>query len=539
MDRATVHRRRWRILAVLCLSLVLIGLDNLILNLALPHIQQSLGATGSEPQWIVDSYTLVFGGLLLLAGSLADRFGRKRLLLLGLALFLVCSFAAAFAGSSGELIAARAAMGAGAALLMPATLSIIKDIFPPEEQAKAVGIWAGAAALGVPLGPVVGGLLLEWFWWGSVFLVNVPVVLIAIVAGALLVPESRDEGHPGLDLLGALLSVAGLVLVVYALVEAPRNGWTDPQTLALLLAGAAVLAACMRWERRTAHPMLPPKLFGDARFGGTAAAITAIAFGMYGALYVLTQYLQFVLAYEPLQAGLRLLPVATMIPAAPLGSVLVRRCGLRAVVASGLALITAALVLMAGAGLESEGRAMLSLAVFGLGMGLAMPASADAMLAAVPPGRSGAGSAVTDTAMQIGGALGIAVVGSILTTSYREALPALGELPPAAAEAVHDSLGGASAAAAAAPGGGGQVLDAARLAFVSGLGDALVAGAAVTVAGTLAAVLVLPGRRGARRAVAPEGSPGGVSAADTDGSHPVNAGTGLRSGAGDDERRMR
>ncbi|WP_455361672.1 MFS transporter [Streptomyces sp. SYSU K21746] len=495
MDRENAHRHRWRILAVLCLSLVLIGLDNLILNLALPHIQRSLDATGSELQWIVDSYTLAFGGLLLLSGSLADRFGRKRLLLLGLVLFLVCSFAAAFAEGPAGLIGARAAMGVGAALLMPATLSVIKHVFPADEQAKAVGIWAGAAALGVPLGPVVGGFLLEYFWWGSVFLVNVPVVLVAIWAGAVLIPESRDDRHPGLDLFGALLSVAGLAVLVYALVEAPRNGWSDPVTLALVAAGIGLLAGFAAWERRAAHPMLLPRLFGDARFGGSAAAITAIAFGMFGALFVLTQYLQFVLAYEPLEAGLRLLPVATMIPAAPLGAVLVRRAGLRAVVTTGLALITAALVLMAGAGLASEGRAMLSLAVFGLGMGLAMPASADAMLAAAPAGQSGAGSAVTDTAMQVGGALGIAVVGSVLTTSYREALPALQGLPPAAGEAVRDSLGAATSAAAAVPGPRGeQLLDAAQRAFVSGLGDALTVGLVATALGAVAAALILPGR---------------------------------------------
>ncbi|WP_406273538.1 MFS transporter [Streptomyces sp. NBC_00191] len=496
MDRSTVHRHRWKILAVLCMSLVLISLDNLVLNLALPKIQLDLGASGTELQWTVDSYTLTFGGLLLLCGSLADRFGRRRLLLLGMALFGVFSLAAAFATDTATLIAMRAAMGAGAAMIMPATLAIIKDVFPAGEQAKAVGIWAGAAALGVPLGPVVGGLLLEWFWWGSVFLVNIPVVLVALWAGAALIPESRDVRHPGLDLIGALLSVAGLTVLVYALVEAPKNGWSAPETFVLLTGGTVLLAGFAVWERRTAHPLLMPRLFRDARFGGSAAAVLAIAFGMYSALFVLTQYLQFVLAYEPLEAGLRLLAVATMIPAAPLGTLLARRIGLRAVVTSGLVLISTALAVMAGAGQSSEGRALLSLALFGLGMGLAMPAAADAMLAAAPAGQSGAGSAVTDTAMQIGGALGIAGVGSVLTTSYREALPALDRLPPEAGDAVRDSLGAATAASDTIGGPvGGRLRDAAQQAFVDGLGDALTVGVVATALGAMAAAAILPGRR--------------------------------------------
>ncbi|MFH8366941.1 MFS transporter [Streptomyces sp. NPDC018031] len=504
------HPHRWQILAVLCLSLVLIGLDNLILNLALPMIQTDLRATGSELQWVVDSYTLVFGGLLLLAGGLADRFGRRRLLLLGLAVFAVFSLAAAFAGSPEVLIALRAAMGAGAAMIMPATLSVIKDVFPAEEQAKAIGIWAGAAALGVPLGPVVGGLLLEHFWWGSVFLVNLPVVAVALAAGALLVPESRDERHPGLDLVGALLSSAGLAASVYALVEAPRHGWSAPATWAALGAGGALLLGFARWERRTPRPMLRPGLFRDRRFGGSAVAIAAIAFGMYGALFVLTQYLQFVRGLEPLAAGLRLLPVAAMIPAAPLGTKLAGRVGLGPVVAGGLSLIAVALTLTSGAGTGSEGRVMLALACFGLGMGLAMPAAADAMLAAAPSGQSGAGSAVTDAAMQVGGALGIAVVGSVLTTSYRDALPAMDGLPPHAAEAAGDSVGAAATAAERLGGGDGRsLLAAARQAFTDGLGDAMTVGAVVCAAGALTALVVLGRRPSAPPGPAAGGPSGG------------------------------
>ncbi|MFF2654263.1 DHA2 family efflux MFS transporter permease subunit [Streptomyces sp. NPDC058045] len=523
VERSTAHSRRWQILAVLCLSLVLIGLDNLILNLALPKIQTSLGSTGTELQWIVDSYTLAFGGLLLLCGSLADRFGRKRLLLTGLLIFMGFSVAAAFADGSTALIALRAAMGVGAAMIMPATLSIIKDVFPPEEQAKAIGIWAGTAALGVPLGPVVGGLLLEHFWWGSVFLINAPVVVVAFLAGVKLIPESRNEKHPGLDLLGALLSVLGLVALVYGLVEASRNGWTDVVTLGSLGGGVLLLVAFVLWERRTPCPMLMPELFRDSRFGGAAAAITAISFGMYGALFVLTQYLQFVLAYEPLEAGLRLMPIATMIFAAPLSPKLVERVGMKWVVAGGMVLITASMALTAGAGVDSEGRILVSLALFGLGMGLGMPASANAMLAAAPRGQSGAGSAVTDAAMQVGGALGIAVIGSVLSTSYRDGLPALDGLPGPAADAVSDSVGAATTVAGSVGGPQGRaLLETARDAFIGGLGDALLAGAGVTAAGVLVALVVLPGARAraaAAEAAAESTVPGAAQARESAGTH--------------------
>ncbi|MDG4864632.1 MFS transporter, partial [Streptomyces sp. T-3] len=340
------HRHRWAILAVLCLSLVVISIDTLILNLALPSIQTELGASGAQLQWTVDAYTLCFGGLLLLSGSLADRFGRRLTLTLGLVFFLGCSLAAAYADTSGALILARAGMGVGAAMIMPATLAIIKDVFPAgAERARAIGVWAAAAALGVPLGPVVGGLLLEHFWWGAIFLVNVPLVALALVAGMLLIPESRTARHPGLDLAGTLLSVAGLGVLVYGLVEASRDGWTGWTTLGPVAVGALLLVAFVRHERRTAHPMLAPVLWRSRAFTGSAAAIAALSFAMYGVLFVLTQYLQFVLAHDPLAAGLRLLPVAAVMLTAPLAPHLVQRLGLNTVVATGLALTAGALLL--------------------------------------------------------------------------------------------------------------------------------------------------------------------------------------------------
>lgn len=509
VDRPAIHRRRWQILAVLCMSLVLIGLDNLILNLALPKIQTDLGSTSTQMQWIVDSYVLSFAGLLLLCGSLGDRFGRKRMLTIGLVLFLAFSVAAAFSTDSTVLITMRAGLGIGAALIMPATLAIIKDVFPAEEQAKAIGIWAGTAALGVPLGPVVGGTLLDHFWWGSVFLINVPVVAVALIGGAILIPESRNRKHSGLDVLGALLSATGLGLLVYGLVEASRNGWSDRITLGSLAGGAVVLCGFVLWERHTPHPLLTSELLRESRFSGSALAITAIAFGMFGSLFVLTQYLQFVLAHEPLAAGIRLLPIATMIVGAPLSPRLVERLGLKAVVAIGLTLIAAALALTSGAGVDSEPRILWSLALFGLGMGLAMPAAADAMLAAAPAGQSGAGSAVTDASMQVGGALGIAVIGSMLSTSYRDSMPAVGGVPAEAAAAAEDSVGAATGVAAQLGGEtGGRLLEAAHHAFVDGLQNAMLVGTAATVLGVLVALFVLPSRP--RKAGAGDfGAPGG------------------------------
>ncbi|MFI0942727.1 MFS transporter [Streptomyces sp. NPDC021020] len=495
MDRATAYRRRWQILAVLCLSLVLIGLDTLILNLALPSIQSDLDTSGSALQWVVDSYALAFGGLLLLAGGLSDRFGRKRTLLVGLTAFLGFSVGAAFAVNGPMLIGFRAAMGVAAALMMPATLTIIKDIFPPEEQAKAIGIWSGAAAVGVPLGPALSGLLLQHFWWGSMFLINVPIALIALIAGIALIPESRDTEHPGLDLVGAVLSVLGLVALVYGLVEAPHFGWADPVTLGALAAGVVLLVAFVRWERRTAHPMMPVELFKLSRFGGGALSILCVSFGMYTMLFLLTQYLQSVLGLGPLAAGVRMFAIGTMMIGAPLSAPLVERVGLKATVAFGLLLCGAALAMLGGLDDSSQAMALWALAVFGLGMGIALPAATDAIVMATPARQAGAGSAMADVGMQVGGSLGIAVTGSLLSTFYRDKLPSLSGIPADAHGAVRDSIGSALAALPGLGAPGQRLVHSVQHAFVSGLNSAIVAGVAVSAVGAVAAVVVLPRAR--------------------------------------------
>ncbi|PSM39897.1 hypothetical protein C6Y14_28860 [Streptomyces dioscori] len=493
MNRPAGHPRRWQILAILCLSLVLIGLDTLILNLALPSIQKDLDASSSQLQWTVDSYALAFGGLLLMAGGLSDRFGRKKLLAIGLAAFAVTSLGAAFASSPELLITFRATMGISAALMMPATLAIIKDVFPPEEQGKAIGIWSGAAAVGVPLGPVVSGLLLEHFWWGSMFLINVPLAAIALIGGFKLIPESKADGHPGLDLVGALLSVAGLVAIVYGLVEAPHNGWGDIVTLGSLLAGVALMVGFVLWEKRTEHPMLDIGLFLNARYGGGALAIACTSFGLYSGLYLLTQYLQSVLELDPLGAGLRMLAIGTMMIGAPLSAKLVERTGLRNTVVIGLALCAVGLGVLAGLQIDDEAQALWGLAVFGLGMGIALPAAVDAILAVSAARQAGAGSAVADVGMQVGGALGIAVSGSIIATLYRDDLPKAAQVPGEAGDAVRESLAGASAVAQEIGGAAGErVLSAAQESFVHGFTGTLTVAVAVAAVGAIASAFILP-----------------------------------------------
>ncbi len=342
---ARKYRVRWWTLAVLCLSLLIIGLDNTILNVALPTLQGEFGASASELQWMVDAYVVVFAGLLLTLGALGDRFGRARALAAGLVIFGLASFAAAYAQSAGQLIAARAVMGVGGALIMPATLSVLIDVFPREERGRAIALWSGVAGLGIGLGPLLGGLLLDRFWWGSVFLVNVPIVLLALLAGPFLVPESRDPHPAGLDLPGSFLSIAAVSTLVYTFIEAPNLDWADPLTLTAFAVAAGLAAAFVWWERRTGRPMLRPELFGDRRFSFGAAAIALTFFALFGVVFALTQYLQFVRGYSPLKAVVRLIPIALgVMLGAGRSHRLVERFGSNRVVAGGMLLAGGVLV---------------------------------------------------------------------------------------------------------------------------------------------------------------------------------------------------
>jgi EmrB/QacA subfamily drug resistance transporter len=496
MDAETIHRRRWATLAVLSLSLVIIGLDNTILNVALPTLVRELSATASQLQWMVDSYVLVFAGLLLTMGALGDRFGRKLALNIGLAIFGVASIAAAFSDSASMLIVARSFMGIGGALIMPSTLSIITNVFEGPERGRAIAAWAAVAGLGIILGPVLGGWLLENFWWGSIFLINVFVVVVALVAGFFLVPESKDPDATPLDPVGALLSIAGLSALVYAIIEAPSRGWTDSLVVSMFGAAIVLLGLFLWWERRTEHPMLKLEFFENPRFSAASGAVTLVFFAMFGTVFLLTQYLQFVLGYTPLEAGFRVMPVATMIVAAPLSARFTERFGTKRVVATGLTLVAIAMAWLAMITVDSGyGHVAVTLVILGAGMGTAMAPATDSIMGSLPLAKAGVGSAMNDTTRQVGGALGVAILGSILSSVYGSAMtPLVGALPPQAAAAASDSIGGAVAVASQIGGAGQALLDAANSAFVDGMQAAVWVAAAMALAGAVIVWIFLPAR---------------------------------------------
>jgi EmrB/QacA subfamily drug resistance transporter len=492
MDAAAIHARRWWTLGVMCLSLMVIGVDNTILNVALPTLVRDLHATTSQLQWIVDAYTLVFAGLLLTAGSLGDRFGRRRGLTVGLLLFGMGSVASAMVHSPNHLIATRALMGIGGALIMPATLSIISNVFTvPAERARAIAVWAGFSAMGIALGPLSGGWLLQHFWWGSVFMVNIPIVTLAVIGGRLFVPESKDPSPRGLDPVGALLSIAGLVVLVWGIIEAPGRGWTEGATLASFALAAVILGAFIWWELRSDHPMLDVSFFANPRFTAASTAITLVFFALFGSMFLQTQYLQFVLGYTALQAGLRVGPVAiVLMVAAPLSARLVERVGTKLVVAAGLAIVSVSLVILSLATATSGyGPVLLSMLVMGVGMGMTMAPATESIMGSLPRAKAGVGSAVNDTTRQVGGALGVAILGSLLASSYRSSL---GSAVPEAAKA---SVGGALEVARSLGGDQGAALaHAARHAYVNGMGVGVLVAAGVALVGSLVALVFLPSR---------------------------------------------
>jgi EmrB/QacA subfamily drug resistance transporter len=496
MDAQTIHRRRWWTLGVMALSLLVIGLDNTILNVALPTLVRELGASASQLQWMVDAYILVFAGLLLTMGAIGDRFGRKRALSIGLLLFGLGSLGAAFSGSANMLIATRAAMGIGGALIMPSTLSIITNVFSGPERGRAIAAWAAVSGLGIIGGPVLGGWLLEHFWWGSVFLVNVPIVLFAVLAGYFLVPESKDPNATPLDPVGAGLSIAGLSALVYAIIEAPANGWTDPLILAAFAIAAVLLGWMVWWELRTPHPMLQMSFFRNPRFSAASASITLVFFAMFGTVFLIAQYLQFVLGFSPFEAGLRVMPVATLIVAAPLSARLTEKLGSKIVVTTGLVIVAIALTVISGVEIDGGyGRVALALSIMGFGMGMTMAPATDSIMGSLPLAKAGVGSAMNDTTRQVGGALGVAVLGSVLASTYSAAMtPLVTALPPPAAELALDSVGGAARVAAEIGEAGAALVRAAASAFVDGMGNAALVAAGVALAGAVVSAVFLPSR---------------------------------------------
>ena len=484
--------RRWWTLIVLCISLSVIGIDNTVLNVALPTLVRDLHASTASLQWIVDSYILVFAGTLLTAGSLGDRFGRKHALTTGLVIFGIGSGAAAFAPNVATLIAFRSLMGVGAALIMPATLSILTNVFlDPRERAKAIGFWAAISGMGIALGPIIGGALLRHFWWGSVFLVNAPVVIVALAAGRFLVPNSKDPSAPRLDLIGSITSIIGLSLLLYAIIEVPTKGWADRDILFSVLGAVVVLGAFVVWERTTPEPMLDVTFFENPRFTIASLSITLAFFAINGSLFVLSQHLQFVLGYSPLGAGIRMAPMALMMMSmATIAPRLNERFGSKRLVASGLTVGAIGLTILATCTEHtSYWHIAVGLVVMSAGIVCTMVPATDSIMGSLPREKAGVGSAVNDTTRQVGGALGVAVLGSLLASAYRSQLTSkirdvhLGAGPLASARA---SVGGAIGT------GNRAVAAAGRAAYVHGMHASLLVGALVLLGAAALALAFLP-----------------------------------------------
>ena len=498
MDRIEPYDRRWAALGVLILSLFVISLDNTIMNVTLPTLVRDLGASASQLQWIVDAYVLVFAGLLLTAGSLGDRYGRKGALTIGLLIFGLGSALGALSSTPEQLIATRAFMGIGGALIMPATLSILTNVFPAEERAKAIAIWSAIAGLGFGLGPALGGWMLERFWWGSVLLVNVPVVIVAIALGRRLVPTSKDPAADRPDPLGAVLSIGGLASLLYGVIEAPRNGWTDATTVAWLGVGLVLLTAFVLWELRSDHPMLDMRFFRNPRFTAASVSITLSFFALAGSMFFLTQIFQFLMGYSTLRAGVAILPAAlASAVGAPVGALVARRFGAKVAVTGGLVTIAAGLAIVGWITTGSGyGLLLAAMLVAGFGVGVAMTPATDSIMGSLPQAKAGVGSAVNDTTREVGGALGVAILGSLLASTFAAGMgDAAAALPPGASEIARDSLGGALAVAQQLGGGTARMLiESARTAFVDGTSFAMLVGAGFALAGAVVALVFLPAR---------------------------------------------
>ncbi|MEU2224349.1 MFS transporter [Streptomyces sp. NPDC018347] len=420
MSASQGHPQRWLILGVICLAQLTVLLDNTVLNVAIPSLTRELHATTSDIQWMINAYSLVQSGLLLTAGSAADRYGRKKLLMAGLALFGAGSLVAGLADSTGRLIAARAGMGIGGALLMTTTLAVAMQIFAPKEQPKAIGIWSAVNALGFAGGPLIGGFVLDHFWWGAIFLINIPVAALALAAVVVLVPESRNPRGDRPDLLGALLSTIGMATLVYAIISGPGQGWTSPSVLATTAVAVLALGAFAWWESRVDEPMLDPHFFRDRRFTGAVAGAVLIVFGMGGALFLLTQHLQFVLGYGPLEAGLRTAPLALTVVVLNFSGLSAKwavRLGTPASIALGMVCMAAGLVSIAEVDGGGYPGTLLGLLLIGVGCAVANPAMAHAIMSAIPPEKAGVGAGINGTLAEFGNGLGVAVLGAVLSSS--------------------------------------------------------------------------------------------------------------------------
>ncbi|MEV8630453.1 MFS transporter [Streptosporangium sp. NPDC051023] len=501
MEQQTGHPKRWQILGVLVFSLLAVVLDNTILNVALKTIadpQEGLGATQSQLEWAINSYTLVFAGLLFTFGVIGDRTGRKRMLFIGMALFGLASLASAYAQDPTQLIVARAFMGVGGAAIMPATLAIISNVFPPEERGKAIGIWAGGVGIAVAIGPITGGLLIEHFWWGSVFLINLPIVLVSMVLIAFIVPESRDPRPSKLDPVGVLLSIVGLVAITYGIIRGGELATVaSAEVLVPSILGLVVLAAFIWYERRIDHPAFDVRYFSNARFSTAVGMIGIVFFAMMGAMFFLIFYLQIVLGFTPMESGALMIPfAAAQIIFAPLSQQTVRRFGSK--VSATVSMVVVAAALASYALMDQNTPILVIEIVFfvqGAAMANIMPPATTTIMESLPREKAGVGSAMSNTVRQVAGALGVALLGSLLSATYRDEIaPSLTGLPEQLQHLAGESLTGTLGVAKALGERGAALIEPAKHAFLDGMHVTSLVSAAFALLGALVVLKWLPGK---------------------------------------------
>src|SRR5215813_5872957 len=478
-------RSKAMILVALLLAAFVINLDTTIVNVALPAMVRELHATTTQLQWVVDAYNLVFAALLLTFGSLSDRFGRKGMLLAGLTVFGAASLAGGFTTSPAQLIAARAVMGLGAAMTFPATLSLIANVFTERrERARAIGLWGAIAGVAIAMGPVVGGWLLEHYSWAAIFIAMAPVAAVAATAVVLAVPASKNPDAAAVDIPGLVLSSVTMALLVFTIIEAPTYGWTAARTLAGFISAAVLLAAFIVWERRAAHPMLDVSLFRNMRFSAASGAVTVSFFTLFGFIFLMTQYFQFVRGYGPLSTGVRLLPVALAVGAGSVaGTQLAVRAGTKLIVTTGLVAMAGfyAWVAATTSATLAYGIIAAQMVVYGLGLGLTSAPATESIMGAISRAKAGVGSAVNDSTRLVGGTLGVAVLGSVYASVYASRLTATmpAAVPGRVAALGHPALGQA-------------LHHASTGAFLRGLTVGAIVAGGVAALGAVLAVLFLP-----------------------------------------------
>lgn len=500
MNSELVHKRRWLILAVLALSVFLVVVDNTIVNVALPTLSRELNASTTELQWIVDAYSLVFAGLLLAFGGLGDRIGRKGAMQFGLVLFGIFSTFGAYASTTGQLISARAAMGIGAAFVFPATLAILTNVFTdPIERAKAIGVWSAVSGMAVAFGPITGGFLLEHFWWGSVFLVNIPIVTIALVLGAWLVPTSKDPETGPFDMPGTVTSILGVGVLVFTVIEGPRWGWTSAATLGGFALAVIFLVTFVRIELARDYPLLDVRVFKIPRFSAAAGSIAVAFFTLFGFIFIVTQYFQLVRGYSTLSAGVHTLPFAIFAgTTAPIAARLALKFGPRKVVSTGLLVMSGGFIVISQCSADTAyfGPVLLSMAMIATGLALITSPSTAAVMSSLPKEKAGAGAAVNDTTREVGGTLGVAVVGSVFASVYAPKLVDSWNgfpLPDDAVRAAKSAMAAAVEVVRQAPVEAQNVLRAGAIdAFMNGMQLACLVCAGVAFTGAIFAFSFLP-----------------------------------------------